>query len=184
VALRWPDGYSVTRNNAISDLGVTTGGRFDEGGGAQVREVWSPWRAGFNGALVFCGALIAVGALLMLDRAGRASLRSALVAMTVAGGSTLVVGLAPWDVRPGLHDNAALAGALAQWLAMAILARAAAPSRRRAGAGRDTPRYCARSVTITAPSAAGGPAPRSSSRAQPDASQRRAITAASSAPSR
>lgn len=123
VALRWPEGYSITAN-AISDLGVTTCGQFDEGG-TQLRSVCSPWHGLFNATLVLSGLLIALGAALLHrwwpGRSGRAG-TSLLV---IAGGLLAVVGLAPWDTRPDLHDMAALGQVLVQWLAMGLLAAAA-----------------------------------------------------------
>lgn len=120
VALQWPEGYSVA-NNAISDLGVTTCGRFSEGL-QQVRQVCSPWHAVFNGGMVVSGVLTAVGAILLhgwwRGRPGRVG----TILMAVAGVAVTIVGLAPWDVAPGLHDGAALVQAVAQWLAMILLA--------------------------------------------------------------
>ncbi len=123
VALRWPEGYSITAN-AISDLGVTTCGQFDEVG-TQLRSVCSPWHGLFNMSMVLSGVLIALGAVLLHrwwpGRSGRAG-TSLLV---IAGVLLAVVGLAPWDTHPDLHDMAALGQVVVQWLAMGLLAAAA-----------------------------------------------------------
>lgn len=125
VALRWPAEYSW-RDNAISDLGVTVCGEFAEQAG-MVRDVCSPWHAVFNSGLVGSGALLLVGAVLLHGWWGGRSGRAGTVLMGLAGACVVGVGLAPWDVSPGLHDGAALGQALAQWLAMALLALAAGP---------------------------------------------------------
>lgn len=127
VALRWPQGYSVM-DNAISDLGVTSCGQFSEQG-QQVREVCSPWYPLFNAGMVASGVLIAVGAVLLHgwwdSRAGRAG----TIVMALGGLLVSIAGLAPWDTHPGVHDSAALGQAVAQWLAMGLLAAAAGPGR-------------------------------------------------------
>lgn len=123
VALRWPEGYSVTAN-AISDLGVTECGLFDESG-EQLRSICSPWHGLFNATMVLSGLLVALGAAL-LHRwwPGRAG-RTGTMLMMLAGGLLAVVGLAPWDTHPDLHDAAALGQAVVQWVAMGLLAGAA-----------------------------------------------------------
>ncbi|WP_374927988.1 DUF998 domain-containing protein [Kytococcus sedentarius] len=118
-AAAWPDGYSLARN-AISDLGVTACGEFSEGG-AQARPVCSPWHAVFNGSMVLTGVLTALGAAGLWGHWPGATGRLAMVLMGVAGMCMVAVGLAPWDVRPELHDIAALGTALAQWGAMLLL---------------------------------------------------------------
>lgn len=125
VAARWPEGYSVTAN-AISDLGVTGCGVYSEQG-QQVRDVCSPWHPVFNVAMVASGALIAMGAVLLHGWWGGRSGRSGTALLAVGGLLVAVVGLAPWDIHPGLHDGAALGQAVAQWLAMGLLAAAAGP---------------------------------------------------------
>ncbi|MFC3690273.1 DUF998 domain-containing protein [Aquipuribacter hungaricus] len=124
VALRWPEGYSVTAN-AISDLGVTECGQFDEGGGEQRRPVCSPWHGLFNTALVVSGLLVALGAALLHRWWPGRSGHAGTTLLVIAGGLVAVVGLAPWDTHPALHDMAALGQAAAQWLAMGLLAAAA-----------------------------------------------------------
>lgn len=122
VALRWPDGYSLAEN-AISDLGVTSCRRFTEGI-AQARFVCSPWHDLFNFGVVLCGALTALGAILLLGRWGTFMGRVGTVLAAVSGVFVAVVGLAPWDLYPQVHDAAALAQAVLQWLAMLLLAAA------------------------------------------------------------
>src|SRR5699024_12747532 len=51
--------------------------------------------------------------------------RAGTALMALAGVSVVVVGLAPWDLNPDLHDLAATSQALVQWLAMILLAKAA-----------------------------------------------------------
>lgn len=127
VAMKWPRGYSLT-TNAISDLGITTCGPVRDGD-LPVREACSPWHSVFNGGLIASGTLMVVGAVLLhgwwTGRLGRAG--TALMAL--AGVSVVVVGLAPWDLNPDLHDLAATSQALVQWLAMILLAKAAGPGR-------------------------------------------------------
>ncbi len=125
VALQWPDGYSVTRN-AISDLGVTVCGPFTEGG--QVREVCSPWHVGFNAGMVVSGVLTALGAALLHGCWSSRTGRVATLLMAVVGVCVVVVGFAPWDRQPALHDGAAAAQAFLQWAAMVLLAVAAGRS--------------------------------------------------------
>ncbi|GAA3846017.1 hypothetical protein KACC15558_33110 [Brevibacterium ammoniilyticum] len=122
VALQWPQGYSVTAN-AISDLGVTVCGPFTEGG--QPREVCSPWNPVFNIGMVLSGALTALGAVLLHGRWNSRSGRAGTILMAVVGLCVVIVGFAPWDLQPALHDSAALVQALAQWMAMILLAVAA-----------------------------------------------------------
>lgn len=128
VALKWPRGYSLTKN-AISDLGITTCGPVSGDGNAPVRDVCSPWHVAFNGGLIASGALMAVGSVLLYGwwtgRAGRAG----TVLMAFAGASVVAVGLVPWNLNPALHDAAAIGQALVQWLAMVLLAKAAGPGR-------------------------------------------------------
>lgn len=125
VALRWPQGYSMT-DNAISDLGVTICGQFSEQG-KQVRDVCSPWHPLFNAGMVASGVLIMIGAVLLHgwwdSRAGRAG----TILMALTGLLVAIVGLAPWDTHPDVHDGAALGQAVAQWLAMGLLAMVAGP---------------------------------------------------------
>lgn len=120
VAMRWPKGYSLDKN-AISDLGVTTCGAIIDGN-APAREACSPWHLTFNLGLIASGILIIVGAVLLhgwwRGRMGRAG----TMLMAIAGTCVVVVGLIPWDLNPKLHDTAATGQALAQWLAMALLA--------------------------------------------------------------
>lgn len=123
VALQWPDGYSVA-GNAISDLGITGCGPFSDGG-SQPREVCSPWHPLFNAAVIASGALIALGAVLLHGRWSGRSGRAGTILMTLAGLCVVVVGFAPWDLHPELHDGAALGQAVVQWLAMILLAVAA-----------------------------------------------------------
>lgn len=127
VAMKWPRGYSLT-TNAMSDLGITTCGSVRDGD-LPIREACSPWHSVFNGGLLASGTLMVVGAILLhgwwTGRVGRAG--TALMAL--AGVSVVGVGLAPWDLHPGLHDFAATSQALVQWLAMVLLAKAAGPGR-------------------------------------------------------
>ena len=123
VALRWPQGYSV-RDNAISDLGVTVCGGFSEQG-QQVREVCSPWHQLFNAGMVVSGVLIVIGALLLHGWWDSRSGRTGTSVIALTGLSVSIVGLAPWDTHPGVHDFAALGQAVTQWLAMGLLAVAA-----------------------------------------------------------
>lgn len=123
VALQWPRAYSV-RNNAISDLGVTRCGEFSEQG-QQVREVCSPWHPLFNAGVMASGMLILIGAVLLHGWWDGRTGRAGTALMALGGVLVSIVGLAPWDTHPGLHDNAALGQAVAQWLAMALLAVAA-----------------------------------------------------------
>lgn len=123
VAWRWPEGYSVT-GNAISDLGVTGCGQFSEQG-QQVRDVCSPCNLLFNIAMVLSGALVAIGAVLLHGWWDNRSGRAGTALMAVAGLLVAIVGFAPWDIHPGVHDAAALGQAIAQWLAMGLLAVAA-----------------------------------------------------------
>lgn len=125
VALRWPQGYSLT-DNAISDLGVTACGQFSEQG-EQVRDVCSPWYPLFNIGMVLCGALVVIGGLLLHGWWNSGSGRAGTILMALSGFFVSIVGLAPWDTHPGVHDVAALGQAVAQWLAMALLAVAAGP---------------------------------------------------------
>lgn len=127
VALRWPQGYSVT-DNAISDLGVTSCGQFSEQG-QQVRDVCSPWHPLFNSAMIASGLLILMGAVLLVGWWDSRSGRAAMILMAVGGLLVAVVGLAPWDRTPGVHDAAALGQAVVQWLAMGLLAVAGGPGR-------------------------------------------------------
>lgn len=127
VASQWPDGYSAT-SNAISDLGVTGCGQFSEHG-QQVRDVCSPWHSIFNAGMVVSGALIAVGAVLLHGRWEGRSGRGGTILMAAGGLLVAVVGFAPWDTQPDLHDSVALGGAVAQWGAMGLLAAAAGPGR-------------------------------------------------------
>ena len=119
VAVQWPQGYSVTAN-AISDLGVTVCRLFTEGG--QPREVCSPGFAVFNIGMVVSGVLTALGAVLLHGRWSNRSGRAGTILMAVVGVCVVVVGFAPWDLQPGLHDSAAAVQALAQWVAMILLA--------------------------------------------------------------
>ncbi len=123
VASRWPEGYSVVAN-AISDLGVTECGVFDEDG-RQARRVCSPWHGLFSVAMVVSGTLVALGAVLLHGRWPGRTGRAGTTLLMVAGALVVVVGLAPWDVRPELHDLAAVGQAVAQWLGMGLLAAAA-----------------------------------------------------------
>lgn len=123
VAIAWPRGYSLTKN-AISDLGVTSCGPYVDGS-ALVREICSPWHTAFNMGLVVTGILMIVGALLLHGRWDGVAGRVGTVLMSVAGACVVVVGLTPWNLNPDLHDVAAITQALAQWLAMLLLARAA-----------------------------------------------------------
>lgn len=123
VVLRWPQGYSV-RDNAISDLGVTVCGGFSEQG-QQVREVCSPWHQLFNAGMVVSGVLIVIGALLLHGWWDSRSGRTGTSVIALTGLSVSIVGLAPWDTHPGVHDFAALGQAVTQWLAMGLLAVAA-----------------------------------------------------------
>lgn len=127
VALRWPEGYSLT-HNAMSDLGVTSCGQFSEQG-QQVRQVCSPWHSLFNAGMVVGGALIATGAVLLHGWWEGRSGRAGTVLMVLCGLLVALAGLAPWDLRPDLHDTAALGQGLAQWLAMVLIAVAAGPGR-------------------------------------------------------
>ncbi len=120
VALRWPQGYSVT-DNAMSDLGVTKCGQFSEQG-QQVRDVCSPWHPLFNAAIVVSGVLIVIGAVLLHDWWDSRSGRTGMILMALGGLLVSIVGLAPWDRNPEVHDGAALGQAVAQWLAMGLLA--------------------------------------------------------------
>lgn len=127
VALRWPQGYSVARN-AISDLGVVGCGQFSEQG-QQVRDVCSPWHPLFNAGMAASGVLIMIGAILMYGWWDSRSGRAGMILMALTGLLVSIVGLAPWDIYPGAHDSAAFGQAVAQWLAMGILAAAAGPGR-------------------------------------------------------
>lgn len=127
VALQWPDGYSVM-SNAISDLGVTTCGQFSENG-QQVREVCSPWHPVFNAGMIILGALMAIGAMLLHGHWKGAWGRGGTMLMALSGLLVASVGFAPWDTQPGWHDNAALGQAVAQWVAMCLLALSAGPGR-------------------------------------------------------
>lgn len=127
VAVQWPDGYSVT-SNAISDLGVTACGQFSENG-QQVREVCSPWHPVFNAAMVTSGILIASGAVLLHGRWEGVSGRGGTLLMALGGLLVAIVGFAPWDTQPVWHDSAAFGQAVAQWVAMCLLAVAAGPGR-------------------------------------------------------
>lgn len=106
VALQWPQGYSVT-DNAISDLGVTSCGQFSEQG-QQVRDVCSRWHPMFNAAMVASGVLVVIGAVLLHGWWNNRSGRAGTAAMAVGGVLVSLVGLAPWDKNPGVHDGAAL----------------------------------------------------------------------------
>ena len=125
VAVQWPDGYSVV-SNAISDLGVTTCGQFSEHG-HQVREVCSPWHPVFNAGMIVSGFLIAIGAVLLHGRWEGALGRGGTVLMAFGGLLVAGVGFAPWDTQPGWHDSAAFGQAVAQWVAMCLLAVSAGP---------------------------------------------------------
>lgn len=127
VALRWPQGYSL-RDNAISDLGVTGCGLFSEQG-QLVRNVCSPWHPLFNLGLVGSGVLIVLGAVLLQGWWDTRSGRAGTLLMVLVGILISVVGLAPWDAFPELHDGVALGQAVAQWLAMVLLAVSAGPGR-------------------------------------------------------
>ena len=124
VAWRWPAGYSVA-DNAISDLGVTTCGLFADGG--QPREVCSPWHYLFNAGLIASGLLVALGAVLLHGRWPSRSGRAAMILMALAGLCVVMVGLAPWDTHPQLHDAAALGQAALQWVAMVLFAIGVGP---------------------------------------------------------
>ena len=123
VAWQWPNGYSIAEN-AISDLGVTTCGIFSDYAAA-ARPVCSPWHALFNSGVVASGVLIAVGAVLLYGRWSSLAGRAGLILAAVSAVLVAAVGLAPWDVLPDVHDVAALAQALTQWVAMLQLAIAA-----------------------------------------------------------
>lgn len=123
VALQWPHGYSVF-DNAISDLGVTSCGVFADSA-ATARLICSPWHVFFNSGLVACGALTALGAALLYGRWGGRTGRVGSALAAASGVSVITVGLVPWDVFPDVHDGAALAQALTQWVAMVLLAIAA-----------------------------------------------------------
>ena len=123
VAAAWPDGYSLT-GNAISDLGVTACGDFPEQGG-QVREVCSPLHSLFNAGMVFSGILVTVGALLTYGAWGGRLGRVGAIFLALSGIGVVGVGLTPWDIDPDAHDLAALAQAVAQWVAMVCFAMAA-----------------------------------------------------------
>ncbi|MDF1488166.1 DUF998 domain-containing protein [Tessaracoccus caeni] len=123
VASAWPDGYSLTRN-AISDLGVTVCGEFAEQG-QQLREVCSPLHPLFNAGMVLTGILVAAGALLVSGYWGSALGRVGAIFLALSGLGVIGAGLAPWDIAPDVHDLAALAQAVAQWVAMVCFAVAA-----------------------------------------------------------
>lgn len=127
VALRWPQGYSL-KDNVISDLGVTACGLFSEQG-RQVRDVCSPWHPLFNVGLVASGVLIMIGAVLLHGWWDSRSGRAGTALMVLVGFLISLVGLAPWDTYPELHDSVALGQAVAQWLAMGLLAVAAGSGR-------------------------------------------------------
>lgn len=120
VALRWPDGYSIT-DNAISDLGVTACGAFSEHG-RLVRDVCSPWHRAFNIGMIFSGLAILIGALLSRGFWDRKSGRVGAVFLAVSGVFVSAVGFTPWNVYPDVHDSVATGQAIAQWIAMALIA--------------------------------------------------------------
>lgn len=123
VALQWPDGYSLFAN-AISDLGVTRCGVFADDS-ALPRTVCSPWHDLFNIGLVASGLVTTVGAVLLHGRWATRAGRTGTVLAAISGAFVVAVGFAPWDISPELHDAAALAQAVTQWLAMLLLASAA-----------------------------------------------------------
>lgn len=123
VALWWPDGYSLSAN-AISDLGVTSCGVFDDGS-APARAVCSPWHALFNVGVMASGVVTTLGAVLLYGRWPDLAGRIGVFLAAASGVFVVVVGFAPWDLLPGVHDAAALAQAATQWLAMLLLASAA-----------------------------------------------------------
>ena len=120
VAIRWPDGYSFTRN-AISDLGVTVCGEFSEQG-QQVREVCSPWHSLFNSGLIVSGTLMLLGAVLLYGWWATRGGKVGTLCIAAAGVFVALVGLVPWDVDADLHDSIALGQAAAQWIGMVLIA--------------------------------------------------------------
>ncbi|WJS89941.1 DUF998 domain-containing protein [Microbacterium testaceum] len=125
--MHWPDGYSIA-GNAISDPGVTRCGIFADAGSTP-RSVCSPWHPVFNAGLIACGALTALGAILLHKCWTGAVGRAGTTLIALSGLYVIGAGAAPWDVAPDIHDTAAFGQALTQWLAMGILATAAGACR-------------------------------------------------------
>lgn len=96
-------GYSFL-DDTVSELGATS---------------TSPWHTTMNVAFVGFGLLMAAGAVLQRERHGAA----VTVLLVVAGLGSAAVGLAPLDVRPGLHVLAAAPVFVTQPVALVLLGR-------------------------------------------------------------
>jgi len=121
VAAAWPTPYSYSEN-AVSDLGITTCGPFENPGRGSVY-VCSPRYALWNASLVAFGLLIIAGAI--LTRRAWPERRSTIVGLTllaVAGAGVILIGLVPANVNLAVHGIAGLVEFVGQNVAMLVLA--------------------------------------------------------------
>ncbi len=104
VQLAWTTPYDVL-NNAISDLGAVSCRENPMG----TSYVCSPWHAVFNASIIGFGALVAVGAILVLPLLPRVRTATAgSILLVVAGIGAAIVGLFPEDTVGAAHGLGAL----------------------------------------------------------------------------
>lgn len=115
----WQDPPYSWIHNAISDLGVTSCGDYDDVG-SRTRTICSPYHATFNVAMAVTGVLVALGGWLMRNAWSTRPTRVAMIMMIPVGLAIVGVGAMPWDQLPDLHDLVATAQWILQLSAMVL----------------------------------------------------------------